>query len=282
MTNQAEFPIWDRTNPKESLMQVHQWAIKNAQKHIEWYRNRSKIRKTLSQLLRITVILNITAGALCPLIDATGVFINEQPGADSIILGKWGYVFMALAAAIAGFDKYFGLSTGWMRFIVTQLSLERVLAEFHYDWAVLLDKQQEGQSKSNTILLQRVKDFSLKVDELVKQETDSWVLEFQSNLAELEKVLKTEAETRKLGSLKVKVANAKEFEKIAISLNHELIKELDGVTETLIEAVAPKQYEVMVVGTKNNHESKESKVIEVKSNSMASVEINLPPVSVKD
>ena len=92
---------------------------------------------------------------------------------------------MALGAAIVGFDKFFGLSTGWMRFIVTQLSLERVLQEFHYDWAFLLAQRQEQQVKTNIPLLQRARDFTLKVEDLVKQETDAWVQEFQSDIAEL-------------------------------------------------------------------------------------------------
>ena len=164
MPERIQFPIWDTAEPEESLMLMHQWAVDRAHGRIKWYESRSKKRKTLSQWLRIIVIFNAAAGALCPLIDATGVFLSKQPGVDSFTLGKWGYVFIALAAAIAGFDRYFGLSTGWMRFIVTQLSLERILQEFHYDWASLLAQQQEGQVKSNTPLLQRVKDFSLHTD----------------------------------------------------------------------------------------------------------------------
>jgi hypothetical protein len=45
-------------------------------------------------------------------------------------MGQLGYVMLALAAACVGFDHFFGLSTGWMRFMVTEMSLQQVLAEF--------------------------------------------------------------------------------------------------------------------------------------------------------
>ena len=57
------------------------------------------------------------------------------------------------------------------------------------------------------------------------------------------------------------------------------MKELVGITEGLVEAVPPRRYEVMAVGTKDNNEFEESKVIEVQPNAMASVEMTLPPVS---
>jgi hypothetical protein len=233
-------------------------------------------------LLRIIVIFFAAVGGLCPLIDATGVFITKQPGIDSFTLGKWGYVFIALAAAIVGFDKFFGLSTGWMRFIVTQLSLERVLQEFHYDWAFLLTQQQEQHLETNIPLLHRAKDFTLKVEDLVRQETDAWVQEFQSGMVELAKILKTEVETRKLGSIKVTVPNAKDFERVSIRLDDNQMKELIGVTEGLIEAVPPGRYEVTAVGKKGNREWKNSKIIEVKPSAMAPVEITLPSLSVKE
>ena len=274
MVEQEHFPVWDATKSDESLILVHQWAVNKAHERIDWYKDNSKTKRILSVLLRIIVIFFVAAGGLCPLIDATEVF--KQLGIDSFTLGKWGYVSIALAAAIVGFDKFFGLSTGWMRFIVTQLSLERVLQEFHYDWAFLLAQQQEQQVKTNIPLLQRAKDFTLKVEDLVKQETDAWVQEFQSDIAELTKVLKTEVETRKPGSIRVTVTNAKDFERVAIRLNDNQIKELIGVTEGLIEAVPPGRYEITAVGKKDNKEYNESNVIEVQPNAMASVKITLP------
>ena len=265
MANDNEFPDWDPSDPTQSLTLLYKWTVKTTETRIAWYDQSRKPKRAGSQWLRVFSILFAAIGALCPLIDATKIF------GDEILLGQWGYVSIALAAAIVGYDKYFGLSTGWMRYIVTQLSLEKALKEFQYDWIIL-----NAQQSNTSALLRRIKDFSLQVESLVRQETDAWVLEFESSVAQLEKVLKTEGETRKPGLIKMTVTNATDFDTVTIKLNDNPVKELIGVTEGLIDSVPPKRYEVTAIGRKDNKESKGSKVIEVQANSMTSVEITLP------
>ena len=265
MANDNAFPDWDPSEPAGSLTLLYRWAVKTAESRIAWYDQSRKPKRAGSQWLRVFSILFAAVGALCPLVDATEIV------GDKILLGQWGYVFIALAAAIVGYDKYFGLSTGWMRYIVTQLSLEKALKEFQYDWIIL-----NAQQSNTSALLQRIKDFSLQIESLVKQETDAWVLEFESSVAQLEKVLKTEVETKKTGHVKITVANAADYDTVIIKLNNDPVKELIGVTEGLIDSVPPKQYEVTAIGRKGDKESKSSKVIEVQPNSVTSVEMTLP------
>ena len=265
MADDNGFPDWDPSDTAKSLALLYKWTVKTAEGRVAWYDQSRKPKRAGSQWLRVFSIFFAAVGALCPLIDATKIV------GDKILLGQWGYVSIALAAAIVGYDKYFGLSTGWMRYIVTQLSLEKALKEFQYDWVFL-----NAQGANTPTLLQRIKDFSLQIEGLVKQETDAWVLEFQSNVAELEKMLKTEVEAREPGNIKITVPNAVDFDAVAIRLNDTPAKELMGVTEGLIDSVPPKRYEVTAIGRKGGKESKGSKVIEVQPNSMATVEITLP------
>lgn len=191
---------------------------------------------------------------------------------------QWGYVFFGIAAAIYGFDKFFGLSTGWMRYIVTQMALEKALKEFQYDWLILRAQPNDpaGAQNANTqALLQKMRDFTSQVETLVKQETDAWVLEFQNNLSQLEKVLKTEVENRKPGSIKVTVSNALEYSSVSIRLKGVQQKELSGTTQALLDAIPPGMYEVEAVGSKANKTGKDSKVVEVEPNALAAVELTL-------
>ncbi|MBI4552389.1 MAG: SLATT domain-containing protein [Candidatus Latescibacteria bacterium] len=272
MATEKEFPLWDQAKPAESLMLVYQWTIQKARAQIHWYENRRWAKRVGSQWLRILTILFTAIGALCPLIDATKIVQN------TLSLGQWGYVSLALAAAFVSYDRYFGLSTGWMRNIITQMSLEKALNELQYDWAILLAQHQGLQPPQDRsrILLQRLKEFSLQVDALVRQETDAWVTEFQSNLAELEKLLKTEVETRKLGSIKVTVTNAREFERVALQLNESQVKEIVGVTEGILDRLPPGHYEITAISKKGDKEVKDSKVVEVQPNTMTSVDLTLP------
>ena len=268
------FPVWNKEKPEESLETIYNWAVKSASDYSQWYDRKKKPFKIWSKSLRFFAIVFAAVGALCPLIDATGVFSNPADLQNRLILAQWGYVFLAVAASIAGFDYYFGHSSGWMRFIVTQVSIERALKEFQYDW-VLLKIQQENNPGNTPIFLQRAKDFTLQIETIVKEETDTWVAEFQTNISQLEKVLKTEIEARKPGSIRVVVKNCTDFERVAIRLNDRPVKDLVGVTEGVINTVSPGRYEVAVTGMKNGKESKANKVIEVQAGEMALAEFTL-------
>ncbi len=87
-----------------------------------------------------------------------------------------------------------------------------------------------------------IKYFSLQVENLVKQETDTWILEFQSSISELEKTLKTEVETRKPGSIKVVVTNASDFDRVTIQLDDNQVKEFVDVTEGVVDTIYPVSY----------------------------------------
>lgn len=278
MTEPNKFPVWNKEKPDESLDSIYGWAVELAVGYSQWYDRKKKPSKIWSKSLRFFAIMFAAAGALCPLLDATGIFSNSAELQNRLVLAQWGYVFLALAASIAGFDYYFGHSSGWMRFIVTQISIDRALKEFQYDWALL--KARQGNAAGNTLLfLQRAKDFTLQIENIVKQETDAWVTEFRSNISQLEKVLKTEIETRKPGSIRVVVKNCAAFERVVIRLNNDPVKELVGVTEGIINTVSPGQYEVAVSGRKDGQESKANQIIEVQAGATATAEFTLPDSS---
>ena len=123
MEENTKFPDWDEEDIEKSLEKIYQWVIQNIKSQIEWYGKKRKPKRIASQLLRAFSIFFAIIGTLCPLIDATKIL-------DKLVIGQWGYIAFALAAAFIGFDRYFGLSTGWMRFISTQLSLEKLLKEY--------------------------------------------------------------------------------------------------------------------------------------------------------
>ncbi|MGH2815611.1 MAG: SLATT domain-containing protein, partial [Actinomycetota bacterium] len=99
----------------------------------------------------------------------------------------WGYVLLALAAACIGFDRFFGVSSGWMRAMTTAQALERRLEQLQYDWAAECargaSRTVDPKQVQNRLALLRV--FSDDVAALMQQETAEWVLEFQSNLLRL-------------------------------------------------------------------------------------------------
>ena len=185
MSKSNPFPGWDATQePAVSINRLYDWTTKETEDMIDWYSQHRLPRKFGSQLIRALVIIFAGAGALCPFLDATKAF-------SKLALGEWGYVFFGLAAAVFLFDKFFGLSSGWMRFMVTTLQLERALNEFQFDWVDLNIRKASPQK-----FIERLKTFALLVNNLVQQETTQWVSEFMNNIEALDKLIKSRGDSK--------------------------------------------------------------------------------------
>lgn len=259
------FPEWNNSNPANSIDAYFRWITRKAEDQVKWYETRRIPQKTWSQRTRWLSLTFATLGALCPLAAPMVMFQGHN-------LPELGYIFLALGALIMAFDRLYGFSSSWMRYASTQLNLDIALREFQFEWALL-----QSQSHTPDAALQKLKDFSGKIDGIVKQETDAWINEFRSNIAELEKVLKTGAEERKPGALQLKVSNARDFGKISVCLDNVLRKEMSGVSETLIDMVMPGSHELLLTGIDTNgKERRETKVVTVTANTSVAVEVSIP------
>ena len=100
-----------------------------------------------------------------------------------------GYVSLGLAAACIGLDKFFGFSSSWVRFILTGLTLQRHLAEFQHDWAILSSKAvvEKFYLKMCEIMLRRIQEFRFKVHSELDKEASNWATEYRNNIAEMER-----------------------------------------------------------------------------------------------
>ena len=174
----AAMEEWQDT--EAALTQLYRYAEGRAIEAVDWYLQDKRSKRIWSRGLRLLAILLVIAGALQPLLDAAA------PGPSRT---AWGYVLLAMAAACIGFDRFFGLSSGWMRSVTTAQALERRLGQLQYDWAAECARSAartvDPKQVQNRLALLRV--FSDDVAALMQQETAEWVLEFQSNLLRLER-----------------------------------------------------------------------------------------------
>lgn len=99
--------------------------------------------------------------ALVPLVKAAGVGSTALTRNEFGVTFEFGYVFAAIAAGVLAYDKYFGLSTGWIRYIQTQLVLEGALDELGYDWVSFLAKLDAQNPSTDQIqtIIQRLRSF---------------------------------------------------------------------------------------------------------------------------
>jgi hypothetical protein len=174
----AAMEEWQDT--EAALTQLYRYAEGRAIDAVDWYLHDKRGKRGWSRGLRLVAILLVVAGGLQPLLDAAA------PGTGRT---AWGYVLLAMAAACIGVDRFFGLSSGWMRSMTCAQALERRLEQLQYDWAAECARSAartiDPKQVQNRLALLRV--FSDDVAALMQQETAEWVLEFQSSLLRLER-----------------------------------------------------------------------------------------------
>ena len=98
-----------------------------------------------------------------------------------------------------GLDRFFGYSTGWIRYVTTAMALEKSLEEFRLEWTRNMAKMRGAAPTPEQLemLIQTSETFSLAIKSQVEQETKAWVVEFQTNLSQLEKDLQAKADEAK-------------------------------------------------------------------------------------
>jgi SMODS and SLOG-associating 2TM effector domain 2 len=188
---------WKDTDVENSLSVLDQYVEDQAQKQLQWYWDKKRAKAHMSMFLRFLAIILFALGGLVPIVKATlpAAVVAKFP----FDFGQAGYLLIGVAAGAMGLDRYFGYSTGWIRYVTTAMSIEKSLEEFRLEWTRNLAKQRGTQPTPEQLetLIQTSAAFSLAIKSQVEQETKAWVVEFQTNLIQLEKDLQAKADEAK-------------------------------------------------------------------------------------
>ncbi|MFF2185960.1 SLATT domain-containing protein [Streptomyces sp. NPDC058155] len=175
------FPAGDWSEPARRLDELYRWAEAGALRTVARYHTERVRKRRCARALRASTALGAVAGAALPLLDLTHVL----GGATG-----WGYLALLLAAACLGCDRYFGLTSGWMRNVATAQAVERRLQALQYDWAAECVREVLGPSDGTAgdaaeRCLGVLRRFSEDVTELVRAETADWMVEYRAGPAPL-------------------------------------------------------------------------------------------------
>jgi hypothetical protein len=188
---------WKEPDLEVSLAVLRRYVESEAQRQIDWYLSKKARKAHASATLRFVGIVLFVAGGLVPIVKATLPNVTRSLPFD---FGQAGYLLIAVAAGGAALDRFFGYSTGWIRYITAALAIEKSLEEFRMEWARNLAKLHGGPPNAAQLdrLLLTCETFSLAIRSQVEQETKAWVVEFQGNMAQLESVLHAKADEVKI------------------------------------------------------------------------------------
>lgn len=185
---------WKEEDIGASLTHLRSYVEEHAQKQIAWYHAKGRIHASVSSALRFLAIFFFALGGMVPIVKAA-----LRPDTVSRLpfdFGQAGYLLIATAAGCVAMDRFFGYSSGWIRYITTAIALEKSLEEFRLEWErhiARLRGAAPGEMQLDQ-LIQTCETFSLAIHRQVEQETKAWVTEFESNLAQLERELAARAD----------------------------------------------------------------------------------------
>ncbi|MFJ8198835.1 SLATT domain-containing protein [Streptomyces sp. NPDC096152] len=169
------FPLGDWGEPAERLDELYRWVERGALRTAEWYLGDRVWKRRGARVLRCGAAAGAVAGAGLPLLDLTGVIGGVAP---------WGYLALLLSVACVGIDRYFGVTSGWIRDVATAQAVQRRLQVLQFDWASESVREVLGPAEGTAgeaaeRCLGVLRRFSEDVTELVRTETADWMVEFR-------------------------------------------------------------------------------------------------------
>jgi hypothetical protein len=255
-----------------TLQELYNNIVSEAIAQAQWYADKKRPISKASRTIRLCSILLVGLGGLFPLIGAA---------TESNICGydvtNWGYITIALAGTLIFLDRFFGFSSAWIRYITTEMEIRKQVKEFEMKWRIEnygLDLQNIDPPKAKE-LLKMLMDFSLLIDEMVKQETNNWATEFQTNIAELQKTINAKVETTTSGAIKVIGNNLQSYKSLRVKIDSLSFVEMTAPT-FLLRGVSPGYHLITIRGDANGKEVEVADTVTVEPGKLATIEIKMP------
>lgn len=170
---------WEGGKKLSSLNQLFMEVDTLVQAEIDYYYRVRKSRAWWSGLVRFVGWGLATIGILMPLVAATHIRSSAE-------LLPWGYVFLAAAGAIFAGNSLLGGSTSHVRFVSTQLALERTMTESRIRWCAYKQSLSEQTITEQELRkgFELVLTYAETLYSAVLSETTAWG---ESLISELEK-----------------------------------------------------------------------------------------------
>jgi hypothetical protein len=177
------FPLGDWGEPSERLKELYRWAEAGALGTADRYLRDRVWKRRGARGLRAAAVAFATTGAALPLIDAA-----RGPGDGTHSTAVWGYLALLFAGVCLGFDRLFGLTSGWMRDVATAQAVRRRLDTLRFDWASESVREVLGPTDGTAAeaaerCLAILRRFCDDVADLVRMETADWMVDFGAGAA---------------------------------------------------------------------------------------------------
>ena len=169
---------WDPEQLDASLRTLFSAVDALAETEIAYYHRRRGTRAWISGVTRLAAWILGSVGLLLPLLAGTASPRWQE-------WGQYGYVFLAGAASALAANSLFAGTEGHIRFVSTQLELERLVVASRVEWyryLALPRETDEDVSRGFNLIL----DYGQRLHGAVLQETGRWGETLMAELSKLE------------------------------------------------------------------------------------------------
>ena len=179
---------WTPEKSAGSLQQVFDHVMDMAEQTLAWYIKAKNFKRFFARSFRVFSVLLGTLAALLPT-------LGELFGRDgkSVIGAGWTAVLLGIVGALLVLDRFFGFSSGWMRYMSTDLQLRQLIQEFQLEWELEKAGWQGNVPDKEVVLtmLGRCKSFAIQVNQIVRDETNNWTKEFETAIHQIDESVKS-------------------------------------------------------------------------------------------
>ena len=271
--------VWRDDKAIESLDAMYTSAEQFALDSATWYVRKKGWPARISRMSRGIAVVLLVFGMLTPL-------LASLPFKGMAVVTPFGYLALALAGSALLVDRFGSFSSAWMRYISTNMRIQRLLRTFQIDWQVgkaqlELETSKEQQRQKIFTLLGQIRDFTDKISQAVEDETSAWIAEFRDTLAELQRSIserqKAESGTGKTGSVRVMITNfATIGGPVQISVDGFAIAQMTAAERTITPVMAGSRIVMARAALKSGDWIEKSVTLEVPSGGEATATITLP------
>ena len=178
---------WSGKTLPDSLAEAAAYLEYSLERQIAWYHLRKQGKARVSRALRAAALLGFLTGGLAPLAGAAFPGLLWRAGVEAAGVA---YLLIGAAAGCLAFDRFFGCSSTWLRYVTAAMALESQLEHFRYEWPRLwLSAGEEAAAGKAERLLRLCQETAAAMRKIVEEETKAWTAEFHTNLIRLEQKL---------------------------------------------------------------------------------------------
>ncbi len=255
---------WDPTIAPEVIKQIETETIARVDWYIKWYQDNKKIKSSWSKVIRSTCVIFFVSTALIPVLKSIYSWVQIE----------YGYLLSGIASGLLFFDKFYGFSTGWIRYNNALASLGNAKRDFQkiMQDAVLLHPANTPEGFQ--ALVDTIRAFDDNVSTIIQTETDEWSKEFRAGNDELQAYFKEQTNQQKPGDVQINITDYTVYTNIELSLNGVSKGFVIGGSK-LLNSLPPDNYTVTVKASSGNNVITKTAIISVKTNQLVVIDIKL-------